>query len=175
MNRNLAKGAAAVAAVAVLVFGAAAISGANKSSASNTTAFRGGMPPQGSGANGTGTPPQGFDGTAPQGGRPGFGTPVSDAAAKKAAKAATAKYPGQVEHVMQLPDGSYVVHVITSSGEVHVLVSKAFKVIGKDTFGGPGGGHFRGRFPPGAGPAPDQGQGQVPSAPSAPSTSDSRT
>jgi hypothetical protein len=44
-----------------------------------------------------------------------------------------------VERVVQLPDGSYAVHVITKSGgEVHVKVSKASSVIGTEA-GPPGG------------------------------------
>ena len=80
-------------------------------------------------------------GQVPGGGQapPGFGTPVSGTAATKAAKAAVAKYPGSVEAVMQLPDGSYVVHVITSSGEDHVAVSSAFQVTGVEQRGGFGG------------------------------------
>ena len=38
---------------------------------------------------------------------------------------------------MMLPDGSYEVHVISAGGEVHVLVSKAFRVTGTEQ-GGPG-------------------------------------
>ena len=157
MNPKLAKGAAAVGAVAVLVFGAAAISGANSSTSSGSTAA-------GSGARGFGGPP----GQIPQqgqGGRPpGFGTDVTGAKADKAAKAALARYPGQVEHIEQLQDGSYVVHVIQSSGEVHVLVSSAFKVTGHDAGpGGPGGQVPNGQLPNG---------GQ---APTAPSTSSGRT
>ena len=80
-------------------------------------------------------------GQVPGGGQapPGFGTPVSGTAATKAAKAAVAKYPGSVEAVMQLSDGSYVVHVITSSGEDHVAVSSAFQVTGVEQRGGFGG------------------------------------
>lgn len=120
MNQKLAKGAAAVGAVGVLVFGAAAIGGANSNSSSGATQ-RTGFGPGG--------------GAPPGGARPGLGTPVADDVAKKVAKAATAKYPGQVERVDQTPDGSYVAHVITSSGEVHVLVSKDFEVTGKADFG----------------------------------------
>jgi hypothetical protein len=72
-------------------------------------------------------PPAGAKGGA------GFGTPVTGTAAAKAKAAATAKYPGTVERVMQLPDGSYEVHVVTKSGEVHVKVSKAFAVTGTET------------------------------------------
>jgi hypothetical protein len=135
MNANLAKGAAAVGAVAVLVFGAAAISGADNST--TTTAapngFGGGAPPQVQG----GQAPQ--QGQLPGGGPPGMGADVTGTTADKVAKAAKAKYPGQIERVQKLPDGSYVAHVITSSGEVHVHVSSAFKVLGTADFGGRGG------------------------------------
>lgn len=61
----------------------------------------------------------------------GLGKPVTGTAAAKAKAAALAKYPGTVERVMQLSDGSYEVHVIRKTGsEVHVKVSKAFAVTG---------------------------------------------
>jgi hypothetical protein len=84
-------------------------------------------------------PPQG--GQLPSDGRgpSGFGTPVTGAAANKARTAALAKHHGTVERVMRLDDGSYVVHVVTANGELHVRVSKAFKVTGADQ-GGPGSG-----------------------------------
>jgi hypothetical protein len=86
--------------------------------------------------------------TRPQG-MPGFGQPVTGAAATKARAAALKKYPGTVEQVMKLQDGSYVVHVLrTSGGEVHVKVSKAFAVTGLEQ-GPPGGG-----APPSSGAAP---------------------
>jgi hypothetical protein len=78
------------------------------------------------------------EGQMPQGGPRDFGTPATGAAAKKAEAAALARYSGTAEKVMKLPNGSYVVHVITSKGEYHVSVSKAFKVTGADQ-GGPGG------------------------------------
>jgi hypothetical protein len=82
---------------------------------------------------------------------PGFGKVVTGTAASKAKAAALATYPGTVERVMQLDDGSYMVHVLRSSGsEVHVKVSKAFKVTGT-VQGMPGRG-----APPGT-PAPSTG------------------
>jgi len=75
----------------------------------------------------------------PPAGGAGFGTPVTGSAATKASDAATAKYAGTVERVMKLSDGSYVVHVVTSSGEVHVKVSKAFAVTGVEQGGPPAG------------------------------------
>ena len=129
-SRFLAVGVAAVA----LAAGAYAI---GQSNASNDSAARAQAP--GAQMPGAQLPQQ--SGQLPQqSGQPpqGFGTPATGAAAQKAAAAATAKYDGRVEQVMQLDDGSYVVHVITSSGEYHVHVSKDFSVTGADT-GGPGG------------------------------------
>jgi hypothetical protein len=81
-----------------------------------------------------------------QGTPPAIGKAVTGAAADKAKAAALAKYPGTVERVMKLSDGSYVVHVKRSSGgEIHVLVSKAFAVTGTEQ-GPPAGG-----APPAAG------------------------
>ncbi len=75
-----------------------------------------------------------------QGTPPAIGKTVTGAAADKAKAAAVAKYPGTVERVEQLSDGSYVVHVMRSSGgEVHVKVSKAFAVTGTEQ-GPPAGG-----------------------------------
>jgi hypothetical protein len=104
----------------------------------------------------TGAPGQAANGQTPQGGQtpPGFGTPATGTAAKKAKAAALAKYSGTAEKVMKLDNGSYVVHVITSKGEYHVAVSKAFKVTGADQ-GGPGGrGGMPGGTPPSGGSAP---------------------
>ena len=72
---------------------------------------------------------------------PGFGGPdLTGAAATKAAEAALAQYPGDVERVTAGPGGGgYVVHVIQPDGnEVHVLVGDGFKVLGSDAgrFGG---------------------------------------
>jgi hypothetical protein len=73
-----------------------------------------------------------------QGAPAGLGKEVTGAAAAKAKAAALAKDPGTAERVMQLADGSYVVHVLRSSGEVHVRVSKTFAVTGTEQ--GPTGG-----------------------------------
>ncbi len=74
--------------------------------------------------------PQGGMGR-PQGGPPGgMGTPASASEAKKAGAAATKRYPGTIERVEKLADGSFVVHVITKTGEQHVAVSKSYKVTG---------------------------------------------
>lgn len=77
----------------------------------------------------------------PQGAPPqGFGGPdLTGADAAKAAEAAVAKYPGDVERVTRGPSGGgYVVHVIQSDGnEVHVLVDDHFKVQGSDADSGP--------------------------------------
>jgi hypothetical protein len=49
---------------------------------------------------------------------------------KKAKAAALAKYPGTVNRVPRLNDGSYAVHLLRTSGPHHVFVSKEFKVTG---------------------------------------------
>jgi hypothetical protein len=70
-------------------------------------------------------------GQVPQNWRPGTGTIITGAAADKAKAAAlAAKYAGTVNRVLKLSDGSYVVHLIATSGPHHVFVSKAFKVTG---------------------------------------------
>ena len=75
-----------------------------------------------------GAPPQGFGGADLTG---------SDAA--RAAQAAVAKFPGDVERVTSGPaGGDFVVHVIQPDGnEVHVLVGKDFRVQGSDANSGP--------------------------------------
>ena len=116
---------AGIAAVA-LAFGAYAVGNSNSgSTVSNAAAAapfaRGGQPSA--------------NGQAP----PGFGAPATGAAADKAKAAALARYKGNAERVMKLPDGSYMVHVLTSGGgEYHVAVSKDFKVTAAQQ-GGPGG------------------------------------
>ncbi|MFL5841192.1 MAG: hypothetical protein ACJ77Z_12160 [Thermoleophilaceae bacterium] len=77
----------------------------------------------------------------PQGApRQGFGGPdLAGADATKAAEAALAKYPGNLERVTRgRAGGGYVVHVIQPDGnEVHVLVDEQFKVQGSDANSGP--------------------------------------
>jgi hypothetical protein len=85
------------------------------------------------------------------------GTPATGTEATKAKAAALAKYPGTVERVMKLADGSYGVHVFKSDGtEVHVLVSSSFQVTGTQT-GGPPAGGMKGQAPPGAVPQGSSG------------------
>lgn len=126
MSKSILKAAAGIAALAAIAFGASAIASGSKS---NTA------PVAGPGA------PSGMNGARPQGARPpggpGFGTPVTGATATKVKAAVLAKYPGTVERVMQTPDGTYLVHVLRSSGEVRVLVNKQFQVTGTTT-GPPG-------------------------------------
>ena len=84
-------------------------------------------------------------------GPPGHGPdrPVSGATADKVKAAALAKYPGaKIERVDQLPDGTYVAHVIKPDGsELHVTVNKQFEVTGTAKppmgFGPPGRPGFR--------------------------------
>jgi hypothetical protein len=55
---------------------------------------------------------------------------------------------------MALPDGSFVAHVITTDGELHVAVSKDYKVLGIQQGGPPPGAGPQGGAPPGSAPAP---------------------
>lgn len=79
----------------------------------------------------------------PQGGPGGgFGGPdLTGAEATKAAQAAVAKYPGDIERVTRGPGGGgYIVHVIQPDGnEVHVVVGDDFEVQGSDANSGPSG------------------------------------
>jgi hypothetical protein len=122
---KIAKVVAAAAAVIALAFGANAIANGSSSSAA-----AGSTGQTAAGRPGTGRPPG------------GMGTAVTGATLTKLKAVATAKYPGTVERAMKLSDGSYVVHVVQSGGkgEVHVLVSKAFKITGTQKGGPPGGG-----------------------------------
>jgi hypothetical protein len=142
---------AGIAAVAI-AFGAHAVGNSNSGGSSNAAAApfaRGAQPPA--------------NGQAP----PGFGTPATGADAAKAKAAALAKYKGSVEMVAKLPDGSYEVHVITSSGEYHVAVSKGFQVTGAQQGGpgGPGGAGGAGGVPGGAPPS-----GSIPASPGSSAT-----
>ena len=153
--------AAGVAAV-VLAFGAYAVGSSSSCETSSGTASASPGAPAGAASGqvaGNGQRPQ--NGQAPQDGQapPGFGTPVTGTAAAKVREAALAAHPGTVERVMKLADGSYVAHVITSSGELHVTVSKDYKVTGAEQ-GGPGAGGAA----PGAPAAPS---GSSPSSPQA--------
>jgi len=158
MKTTIVKTIAAVGAGAALVAGAAAVSGADssKTTSGDAAGMRGGpgeAPPQSGGAGP-------HSGGAPQGsgppGAPGLGTEVTGAAAERVAAVARAAHKGTVERVVKLQDGSYVVHVITSGGELHVAVSKALKVTGAAR-GGPGAGG-----PPAGMPGQDPPQGSAP-------------
>jgi hypothetical protein len=126
-------------AAAAVAFGAIALGNSNSGNGSSGTANAAQAGPAGQGPPG---------GRFPQNGQrpPGFGTPATGAAADKAKAAALARYKGTAERVMKLPDGSYMVHVISSSGEYHVTVSRDFKVTGANQGGPPG----RGGPPQGA-------------------------
>jgi hypothetical protein len=130
--------AGGIAAVA-LAFGAYALGNSKSDGSSSGTANAaqfGRMAPQAGGSESQAQP-----GGPPQAGGqmpPRFGSPATGTTAAKAKAAALAKYSGTVERVMKLSDGSYVVHVITSNGELHVAVSKDFKITGTQQRG-PGG------------------------------------
>ena len=128
--------AAGIAAVA-LAFGAYSIGKSNTASTPSANAAQRVAPP-GAGTQGgqSGQLPQGAqNGQAP----PGFGAQVTGTTLARLKSLVAAKYPGTIERAMKLPDGSYVVHVLGTSSETHVLVSKDFRITGTET-GGPGGG-----------------------------------
>jgi hypothetical protein len=133
-SRLVVKAVATVAAIAALFFGANAITkGGSSSTVQNTTPAAAGAP--------------GAAGARP----PGMGAAVTGTTLTKLTQVATAKYPGTVERAMKLADGSYLVHVFRSdgSGEVHVLVSKDFKITGVREGGPPGGAPPAGQAAPG--------------------------
>ena len=137
---RLMKFVAAVVAIGVLVFAATAISNGGSSSSTTASAVPIAQSQYGSGP------------AMPAGGQRAFGTPVSGATLDKLTSVVTAKYPGTVERAMKRSDGSYVVHVFRSGGqEVHVLVSKDFKVTGVQQGGPPGAAPPAGQTAPGAG------------------------
>ena len=147
-NQPLKYVAAGLAAAVVAIGGyAVGTSGSDSDSSGTASAQAPGMPAS-------------ADGQAPGMGQapPGMGTAATGASADKAKAAALAKYDGTVERVMKLGDGSYVVHVLTSSGEQHVAVTKDFKVTGAQQ-GGPGGGGPGGAPPAGAAPPSGSGSG----------------
>jgi hypothetical protein len=136
-GRNVRRGVAAAAAIAVLcALGIALLSGGgsnDKPVAADTAQSPPAQAPQTQAV----PVPQ-----APQGPQQGFGAPdLTGAAATKAAQAAVARFPGNVERVTRGPTGGgYVVHVIQADGnEVHVLVDPHFKVRGSDAGSAPQG------------------------------------
>jgi hypothetical protein len=72
-------------------------------------------------------------GQVPANWNPGDGTIITGPTADKVQAAALAKYPGTVNRVLQLSDGSYAAHYFNTSGPHHVFVSKGFKVTGAAT------------------------------------------
>jgi hypothetical protein len=144
MDNRLIKITAGTAAAVVIVLGGVAIGRTGSGSSASATPG--------------GAPDGGGPGIMQGGGGPGAGAAITGTTATKVKDAALAKYPGgTVERVMQLPDGSYVVHVITGKGEVHVLVSKAFKVTGTAQGGPPRGGGMPGDGAPPSSATPPSG------------------
>ena len=123
--------AAGVAAIAVAIGGVAIANSSSSNSASTTAnAGTGQAPPSGKAPGPSTAKPTG---QIPNGWQPGTGTIITGAAADKAKAAAlAANYKGTVNRVLKLSDGSYVVHVIATSGPHHVFVSKTFKVTGSE-------------------------------------------
>lgn len=132
-------GAAGVAAVAIAVGGVAIGNSSSSSSpsATATAAQPAGHGPRSNQGPRSGQPRGDGDVLTPVSGKvpsiytPGTGTIITGATADKAtAAAATTPYQGQANRVLKLSDGSYVVHLIATSGPHHVFISSDFKVTG---------------------------------------------
>ena len=160
MSSNVTKIAAGAAAVVAIGVGAAAVGSASTGGDSQQAGGFGGPAAQ-QGPPGSQQGQQGQAGAGAGAVPPGMGTAVTGAAAEKVEKAALAKYPGTIERIEQLPDGSYVAHVIQSNGEgeIHVLVDEEFNVTGQQAR--PSGPPPGGMMPPGANGAqpPSSGSG----------------
>jgi hypothetical protein len=141
-RRNVPRGVTAGIAIALLALLGFAVSsgGDNKPIASERSQTPPAQTPQ--------VQPQIPQSQVPQGAPPqGFGGPdLTGPDAVRAAEAAVARFPGDVERVTRGPGGSgYIVHVIQPEGdEVHVAVDDQFKVQGSDAGTPPAG------FGPGA-------------------------
>jgi hypothetical protein len=147
-SRKLTRFVAAGAAAVVVAIGGIAIanSGSSNSASSTSNTAQAAAPNQHPGfgprARSGQAPPSGKapgpstatpTGHIPKNWQPGTGTIITGAAADKAkAAAVAAKYQGTVNRVLKLSDGSYVVHIIGTSGPHHVFVSSAFKVVGSE-------------------------------------------
>jgi hypothetical protein len=125
LMRSVAAGAAAL---VVAVGGVAIVNSSSSNGTSGTASAQAAAPGHAPGPS-TATP----TGQIPKNWQPGTGTIITGAAADKAKAAAiAAKYQGTVNRVLKLSDGSYVVHIIATSGPHHVFVSQSFKVMGSE-------------------------------------------
>jgi hypothetical protein len=125
LMRSVAAGAAAL---VVAVGGVAIVNSSSSNGTSGTASAQAAAPGRAPGPS-KATP----TGQIPKNWQPGTGTIITGAAADKAKAAAiAAKYQGTVNRVLKLSDGSYVVHIIATSGPHHVFVSQSFKVMGSE-------------------------------------------
>jgi hypothetical protein len=125
--------AAAVVAVGAFAIGNASSSNSSSSNGASGTAnsAQGFGPRQGGAQAPDGPPAQAASGQIPQGWQQGDGTLITGAAADKVEALALANYPGTVNRVLKLSDGSYVAHIFANpAGPHHVFVSKDFKITG---------------------------------------------
>jgi hypothetical protein len=141
-NNRLTKFVAAGSAAVVLAAGGIAIGNSGSSTAASGTSnatqtaapghgLRSGQAPQpGQASSQTHT---NVSGNVPANWNPGDGTIITGATADKVKAAALAQYPGTVNRVLQLSDGTYAAHYFNTSGPHHVFVSKDFKVTGAAT------------------------------------------
>ena len=118
LTRSLAAGAAALA----VAIGGYAIG--------NNTSSDNGASPTANAAQAAAPRQAPQSGQVPQNWRAGTGTIITGATADKVTSAASAKYPGTVNRVLKLSDGSYAAHMFATSGPHHVFVNTAFKVTG---------------------------------------------
>jgi hypothetical protein len=125
LTRFVAVGAAAV---AVAIGGIAIGNSGSSNGASNTTNAAQAAAPSRAAAPSQAT----ASGKVPRNWRPGTGTIITGGAADKVKAAALAKYPGTVNRVLKLSDGSYVAHMFATSGPHHVFVGKDFKITGTE-------------------------------------------
>jgi hypothetical protein len=140
-NNKLTKSVAAGAAVVVIAAGGLAIGNSSSGTAASGAANAGqaaapGHTPRAGQAPRSGQAPQAHtnvSGQVPANWNPGDGTVITGATADQVKAAALAKYPGTVNRVLQLSDGSYAVHYFNTSGPHHVFVSKTFQVTGAAT------------------------------------------
>ncbi|HTE83990.1 MAG TPA: hypothetical protein VK821_04605 [Dehalococcoidia bacterium] len=121
-------------AIGSYTIGYAASSRSGSSVINTTTEEQAGYPgPRATPAPGAanGPVPTAVCGQVPQGWYPGSGTLITGAAADEATAVGLPMIPGgTVDRVLQLSDGSYVVHIIGTSGPHHAFVSQDFTVTG---------------------------------------------
>ena len=128
MSPKLTRSVAAGAAVVVLAASGFAIGNSSSSNGTSGTANAAPVAAPGQAQQSSKAAPTG---QVPRGWQQGDGTLITGAAADKVKALALASYPGTVNRVLQLSDGSYVAHMFANpAGPHHVFVSKDFRITG---------------------------------------------